>query len=212
MVQMWVTPEHDMSPAHINPKRMLFMHTSITRLVAAPGFLALGLLCTTAQAQIYADTLVSQQFTTSFGSGLVTGAPDGGGRFLGSTFDPPANPGNIVVRFTSGLTTGPGADLFVVDIGSSANETANVFVSPDNVTFTFVGGLNAVANTLDFGALYSGDFSYVRLVNSSTLVSIDIDAVGGNFAAAVPEPATYAMFGAGALLLGALKRRRMAAR
>jgi hypothetical protein len=193
-------------------KRIITMQTSFTRFAATSGLLALGLLCTAAQAQIYADTLVSQQFTTSFGSGLVTGAPDGGGRFLGSTFDPPANPGNIVVRFTSGLTTGPGADLFVVDVGSSANETANVFVSPDNVTFTFVGGLNAVANTLDFGALYTGVFSYVRLVNSSTLVSIDIDAVGGNFAAPVPEPATYAMFGAGALLLGALKRRRMATR
>jgi hypothetical protein len=188
------------------------MSTSFTRFAAASGFLALGLLSTAAQAVTYADTLVSQQFTTSFGSGLVTGAPDGGGRFLGSTFDPPANPGNIVVRFTGGLTTGPGADLFVVDVASSTNETANIFVSPDNITFTFVGGLNAVANTLDFGALYTGVFSYVRIVNSSTLVSIDIDAVGGNFAAPVPEPATYAMFGAGALLLGALKRRRMATR
>jgi PEP-CTERM motif len=179
-------------------------------LAALCATLSMALAAGTAQAVTYADTLVSQQFTTSFGSGLVTGAPDGGGRFLGSTFDPPANPGNIVVRFTDGLTTGPGADLFVVDIANSVNETANIFVSPDNITYTFVGGLNAVANTLDFGALYSGVFSYVRIVNSSTLVSIDIDAVGGNFAAPIPEPATYAMFGLGALLLGALKRRRAA--
>jgi PEP-CTERM motif len=187
------------------------MQHVISRLAAPASILAVGLLSTAAQAQIYADTLVSQQFTTSFGSGLVTGAPDGGGRFLGSTFDPPANPGNIVVRFTNGLTTGPGPDLFVIDVANSVNETANIFVSPDNVTFTFVGGLNAVANKLDFGALYTGVFSYVRIVNSSTLVSIDIDAVGGNFAAPVPEPATYAMFGVGALLLGAFKRRRVAA-
>jgi hypothetical protein len=157
--------------------------STLSTLAAPLGALILAGLSTAAHAVVYADALVSQQFTTAFGSGLVTGAPDGGGRFLGSTFDPPANPGNIVVKFSSGLTTGVGADLFVVDVASSANETANVFVSPDNVNFTFVGGLNAVANTLDFGALYTGVFYYVRLVNSSTLVSIDIDAVGGNFAA-----------------------------
>jgi hypothetical protein len=102
-----------------------------------------------------------------------------------------------------------GADLFVVDIANSANETANIFVSPDNVNYTFVGGLNAVANSLDFGALYSGTFHYVRVVNSSALVSIDIDAVGGNFAAVpIPEPSTYAMFGVGLLFLGVVQRRR----
>jgi hypothetical protein len=181
--------------------------STLSTLAAPLGALILAGLSTAAHAVVYADALVSQQFTTAFGSGLVTGAPDGGGRFLGSTFDPPANPGNIVVKFSSGLTTGVGADLFVVDVASSANETANVFVSPDNVNFTFVGGLNAVANTLDFGALYTGVFYYVRLVNSSTLVSIDIDAVGGNFAAPVPEPSTYALFGAGALLMAGWKRR-----
>jgi hypothetical protein len=185
------------------------MRALCTRFFAASGMLALGLLSGPAQAVTYADSLVSQQFTTSFGSGLVTGAPDGGGRFLGSSFDPPTNPGNIVVRFIDGLTTGVGADLFVVDVASSANETADIFVSPDNINYTFVGGLNAVANTLDFGALYSGTFYYVRVANSSSLVSIDIDAVGGNFAAApIPEPSTYAMFGVGLLVLGAIQRRR----
>jgi PEP-CTERM motif len=183
--------------------------STLSTLAAPLGALVLAGLSTSAHAVVYADALVSQQFTTSFGSGLVTGAPDGGGRFLGDTFDPPANPGNIVVKFTSGLTTGVGADLFVVDVASSANETANVFVSPDNVNFTFVGGLNAVANTLDFGGLYSGVFYYVRLVNSSTLASIDIDAVAGNFAAPVPEPSTYALFGAGALLMAGWKRRSL---
>jgi hypothetical protein len=185
------------------------MKVLFTRFSAAVGILALALMSGAAQAITYADTLVSQQFTTSFGSGLVTGAPDGGGRFLGNSFDPPTNPGNIVVRFVDGLTTGVGADLFVVDIGSSTNETADIFVSPDNINYTFVGGLNAVANSLDFGALYSGTFYYVRVANSSTLVSIDIDAVGGNFAAApIPEPSTYAMFGVGLLFLGAMQRRR----
>jgi hypothetical protein len=184
--------------------------------LAAAAAAAMTLMAAPARAApTYADTLVSQQFTTAFGSGLVTGAPDGGGRFLGDSFDPPNNPGNIVVRFTNGLTTGAGEDLFVVDVASSANETANVEVSPDNVTFTFVGTLNAIANGLDFGALYVGDFFYVRLSNASTRVSIDIDAVAGNFDAQprqLPEPTTLSLVAATGLLMGALRRRGAAAR
>ncbi len=181
------------------------MKTLRTTLIAALAGLS---LVGSASAQIYASQLVSTQYVTSFGSGLVTGPPDGGGLFLGDTFDPPAHPGNLVVKFTGGLTTGPGADLFVVDVVSSVNETANIFVSPDNVTYTFVGTLNAVANTLDFDGSYSGAFFYVKAANASTVVSIDIDAIGGYFA--VPEPATCALFGAGALLMGAYVRHRRA--
>lgn len=162
-----------------------------------------------AQAITYADQFVSATNTTSFGSGVVTGAPDGGGRFLGDTFDPPANPGTLTVKFSAGLTTGAGADLFVVDVVSSANETADVFVSADGVSFTFVGGLNAVANSLDIDALYSGVFSYVKLTNSSNLVSIDIDAVGGYYdAPPIPEPSTYALMGVGLLGVALAQRRR----
>lgn len=180
----------------------------------AIGVLILGLMSGVSQAgPIYADALVSQQFVTSFGSGLVTGAPDAGGLFLGDTLDPPDHPGNIVVKFSGGLSTGPGADLFVVDYLHFVNETANIFVSPDNIAYTFVGTLSAVANSLDIDALYSGDFSYVRVANASTLVSIDIDAVGGNFAGTptgrdVPEPACLTMFGCGIALWFGCQRRR----
>src|SRR5262245_25753695 len=87
-------------------------------------FVVFAALCVTRTAQatsIFANTLVSQQFTTSFGSGLVTGAPDGGGLFLGDTFDPPAHPGFIVVSFATPLVDGPGADLRVYDVANSAN-------------------------------------------------------------------------------------------
>jgi hypothetical protein len=174
---------------------------------------AASVLCaSTAHAAFFATSLVSQQFTTAFGSGLVTGAPDGGGLYLGDTPDPPRNPGQIVVGFSTALTTGAGIDLRVYDVASSLNETFNVFVSPDNITFTFVGGANAVNNTLDFGALYSGAFSFVRLVNSSTLVSVDIDAVEGFYqsAGAVPESSTWAMMIVGFGVVGrALRSRRI---
>jgi hypothetical protein len=175
--------------------------------------IAVSILCaSTAHAAFFATSLVSQQFTTAFGSGLVTGAPDGGGLFLGDTPDPPRNPGRIVVGFSTALTTGSGIDLKVYDVGSSLSETFDVFVSPDNITFTFVGGANAVNSSLDFGALFSGAFSFVRLVNSSTQVSIDIDAVEGFYQAtgSVPESTTWAMMIVGfGLVGGALRSRRI---
>ena len=53
------------------------------------------------RAAFFAGGLVHSQFVTSFGSGLVTGAPDAGGLFLGDTFDPPAHPGFITVSFST---------------------------------------------------------------------------------------------------------------
>lgn len=192
------------------------MKQSFFKSAVAAGVATLSLLATHAQAApTYADTLVSQQFTTSFGSGLVTGAPDGGGRFLGDSFDPPNNLGTLVLKFSNGLTTGAGEDLFVVDVANSANELADVYVSADNVAFTFVGVLNAVANGLDFGALYVGDFYYVRLSNATNAVSIDIDAVAGNFDAqprVLPEPTTLSLVAAMGLLMGAVRQRGAKAR
>ena len=178
--------------------------------VRAIAVLVLASGSTVRAASIYADALISSQFVTSFGSGLVTGAPDGGGLFLGDTFDPPAHPGFIVVHFATPLFDGPGADIVVYDVANSANETASISVSADGVSFTSVGSLNAVANTLDIAGLYSGGFSYVKIANSSTVVSIDVDAVQG--LNTVPEPATTQLLTGGLsgllLLIGGRKLSR----
>lgn len=162
-------------------------------------------------APIYATTLVSQTNTTSFGSGLVTGAPDGGGRWLGSTSDPPALLGSFIVSFATALGNGAGADLEIRDVASSANETFNVEVSSDGTAFTLLGEFSAVSNLVDFGA-FLGPVSFVRLTNTSTLVSADIDALWGNyeFTGSVPEPTTLGLLGLGLAGLGFARKRKAA--
>lgn len=158
----------------------------------------------------FATTLVSSSNTTSFGSGLVTGGPDGGGLFLGSTFDPPAALGTITVGFANPLGNGAGADLRIYDVANSANETFNVFLSSDNVGYTLIGEFSATNNLVDWDSLFAGPVSFVRLTNTSQSVSVDIDAIEGffRFSTAVPEPSTWAMLILGFGAVGGAMRGR----
>lgn len=165
-------------------------------------------------APIYANSAVTQD-VTSFGSGLLTGAPDNGGAFLSNTFDPPTLLGSITAGFAGGLTNGAGIDLVIHDCCSgslpSTNEFADVFVSTNGVAFTFLGayGGPSQTNSFDFNGIFAGtgelraDHQYGKGCNSP-----DIDAFEGLYAAAVPEPESYAMLLTGPGLLGFAARRR----
>ncbi len=185
----------------------------MNRILSAAALLAV-LGAAPVQASFFADSLVNQANTTAFGSGLVTGAPDGGGLFIGSTFDPPAIPGQFTVSFSTALGDGAGADLRLYEIASSSNETFDLFVSSDNVSFTLIGGFNATNALIDFNGLFAGPVSFVKIVNSSTVVSADFDAIEGLYAfrgGVVPEPGSWALMLAGFGLVGAALRRRTAA-
>lgn len=177
---------------------------------AATLVLALGLHAAGAQAAapIYADSFVSAVSSTSFGSGVVVGAPDKGGMFLGDTFDPPTELGTLIVKFSNGLVDGVGNDLFVVDIFNTASEVVNLSVSADNINYTFVGQVNSVANQLDIAGAYAGTFYFVKIANASTSFSMDVDTVGGYNAAPVPEPGTVALLATGLAVMGLVQRRR----
>lgn len=178
--------------------------------MAALGMgLSLGAVSAQAATPIYADSFVSASNTTVFNSGIVVGEPDGGGQFLGDKFDPPTLQGSLVVKFSNGLIDGVGNDLFVVDVFNTATEVVNLFVSADNISYTFVGQVNSVANQLDIAGAFSGAFYYVKIANASTSVSMDVDTVGGYTAAPVPEPGTMALLGAGLAVLGLAQRRRV---
>lgn len=177
---------------------------------AATLALALGLHAAGAQAAapIYADSFVSAVNSTSFGSGVVVGAPDKGGMFLGDSFDPPTQLGTLIVKFSNGLVDGTGNDLFVVDVFNTASEVVNLSVSADNINYTFVGQVNSVVNQLDIAGAYTGTFYYVKIANASTSFSMDVDAVGGYNAAPVPEPGTVALLATGLAVMGLVQRRR----
>jgi hypothetical protein len=197
----------------INSKKegYLLMRSFIKSLLL--GGLLFGFSTSNAMAlPLYADSISQTQDVTFFFSGILTGAPDGGGAFLSNTFDPPTNLGFITAGFTGGLGDGAGDDIVIHDCCNSplpfTNEFANVFVSSDGVLFTLLGSYGGAAqvNSFDLNGIFAGTVHFVKILNTSTINSPDIDAFQGNYTAAVPEPSTLVLLSLG--LLGFAVRRR----
>lgn len=167
-----------------------------------------GVLVTSmpSNAAIFANSLVTSDFATSFGSGNVTGAPDNGGLFLSDTPDPPTTMGFIVVDFAVPLGDGEGDDILVIDVFKQIEETADVFVSTDGIDFIFAKSINSLDAGIDLSSIFSGPINFLKVQNTSTEKAIDIDTIQGNFEYSepvkTPEPTaligvlvTLGMFG-----------------
>lgn len=119
----------------------------------------------------------------------------------------------ITVGFTDEfIFDGVGNDLFIGEAGV-AGETANVFVSSNNVDFVFLGLANdAVVTAFDLGSIgFLGKVTAVKIVGLDSLggsPGFDVSFVQGlPGSIAVPEPATWAMMILGFGLAGTMVRR-----
>ena len=153
----------------------------------------------------------------------------------GDTFAAPYSEGGYTVTPTSGSVKvakqygNPIPDLFFVGTGGSITVTGGLFTLSSfdaglgsafgNSTYTITGSLNGtqdyfatyVNSTAAFNTITTGSgatlFDTLTFALSTTSSSANIDNIVVN-AAAVPEPASWAMFIGGFGLIGAVARRR----
>ncbi len=158
-----------------------------------------------AQALIYADTATSQD-VTFFGSGILTGAADGGGAWLSNTSDPPTLLGSITFGFATALFDGAGDDFELIDVTQNADEMYDVALSSDGINFTSIGIFTTLINGIDVNGAFAGAFSFIKVTNTSKVNSADLDAARGFNV--VPIPPALSLFGTGLAIMGFVGWRR----
>jgi hypothetical protein len=130
--------------------------------------------------------------------------------------------GSLSLRFTDNFLTGsnsPAIDLWIFETYGQVEPTF-VDISSDGINWVSVGKVPGSTAGIDldaFGFDSSSRFSYVRVTDdpldgagTGATAGADIDAIGAASTVAVPEPQTYAMLGAGFLMLMGIARRRLA--
>lgn len=183
---------------------------SIKEISAGLVFLSVLLSSIDADAAIFLNQVVESDFVTPFNSGDITGPADGGGIFLSDTLDPPENLGFFVGQFSEPVGTGDGFDIEIAEVNGQAEETADIFLSSDGLSFTFIDSISGLNSAINFDDLFTGPANFIKIVGTSDEKAIDIDSVQGNFSfvstpTAVPESDLVALLMALAVCLGLIK-------
>jgi len=170
-------------------------------------------IANTAQAATVYATSATTENVTSFGSGVLTGTADSGGAWLSNTSDPPTLLGSITFGFGLSLYDGVGADIELIDVGQSADESYDVALSLNGISFSSIGQFTTLVNGIDINGLFAGAFSFIRVTNTSRLNSADLDtarAFHTNGPSPVPLPASLPLLLGAIGGFGILRRRKKA--
>jgi hypothetical protein len=178
-----------------------------------PALLAATMLAVSASAGS-ANTLLADTVLEFFDSGSGPQAGPYGGTFSPANFPVPVPLGNatdgdantfvslptgsfLTLGFSGGFVfDGPGNDIFIEEPGDG-NENADVFVSSDGISFTFLGqAFGAQLTELDLGAIgFTDPVTAVRIVgldNGGSSPGFDVAFVEGLEGSVVIDPVTVA--------------------
>ncbi len=114
----------------------------------------------------------------------------------------------FIAAFTNNIALdGLGNDLYLHENIDVSDETVNVWVSPDNIQFTFLG-MASNDEAFDFGAVGVDNIRYIKLIgNSLGGSSPGYDLLAVEALNSVPIPGAIWLFGSGLFGLIGLRRK-----